>query len=630
MRWIRRDDDPVLESLPEGGRVGLRPLPEGPVPESEWGMGWEEPERGQAISADGLAADEDGPTVVCVTRSEGRDDPFEPVSTVHGLQDERRGDGDGNALAWRLRRLRHGARPGFPRLHLDGRNVAVGEEGVSSLPDHETLLVLLGYLSRRGRFEASGLSVKRDLERGGDRYVVFFRPPERRDEPASAYYDAIDEALELVGARLFVGGRGAYVRYRDGDCPCGWDLVGPVLDGGDLVLFDHDHARAFRRSYLSGMRVRDLFLSLAPLPERTRKRPFRAVAVVPSAMLPTVLRYLRRHPLSVELARVGAPRHGGDKGLAFPLHLLRMTSTCEDRPLPAFVLEWLAAIPRVGVLVYQRELDEGRQVLVSMDHSYPIDVANVEGVFPEDVLCLFFRDEYPNLFVHPHPAFVPLEGLADFEIEEGCHRDVLEPRPLEAAGAERFAIEVGLRRREGPAPPPDARWLAAEELPWLQTLVYGLPEFVFHDVEVFVGEEEVLLHATKGRFLEEIPFGLPMRSLPGSSLFLPVDRVLAPQLPRSTLERCFHLTPTTCTFVSASRRIDVERRHFRPLGRYVITDARRCLVRMRVNPDRGGVDPRLLERMLLEESGGGEGGVLDRVASAFWGLWGRDEGGESR
>lgn len=628
MRWIRRGEDATLDGGRSNRPVGLRPVTEGPVPETEWGAGWQEPEGGRRGSRTGLSSSDGEAVVVCISRSEDAPERPDPERFTHSLTDERRRDGEEAQLVWRLRRLRQGGQPGFPQLRFDARQVAVGEEGLTSLPDHDTLLLLLGYLSRRGVFEASGLAVKRDLERGGDAYVIFFRPPERRDEPASAYFDGVDEALELVGARLYVGGRGAYVRYRDGDCPCGWDLVGPVLDGGDLVLFDHDHARVFRRSYLTATKLRDLFLSLAPLPDRRCKTPSCAVAVLPSPMLPIVLAYLQRHPLSVELARIAAPATGSDKGLDFPLHLLRMTSTREGKALPAFVLEWLASIPRVGVLAYQRDVDQGPRVLTALGHSYPIDVSNVQGIFPDDLLCLFFTQEYPNLFVHPHPSFVPLEGLADFEIQDGCHRDALEPRPLEPVAPESFAIEVGLRRREGPSPPPDARWLSKDELPWLQTLVYSLPEFVFHDVLVFVGDEDVVLHAQKGRFLEEIPFGLPMRSVNGTSLFVPVDRLLSPQLPVGTLERCFHLGPTTYSFLSTDRRIDLERRHFRPLGRYVITDARRCLVRMRVNPDRGGVDPRLLERMLLEESVGEEGGVLDRVASAFWGIWGREGGDE--
>jgi len=479
--------------------------------------------------------------------------------------------------AWKAVPSPAGQAPSFPGLHPDERNILVAPQGIiwleapqqgAPLGQFNRLVRLMGFLSQAVSLPGQ-VRLLRHGEAGG--ILLYLSPAQTTAPSLSVFYDAASAAARLVDGRLYIGQGNAFVQYRDDGAPRGYDVPAFKVhdDKKELLLVAHWGSRILTPSDLAEVSLAEFCLQVVPLLDVTGAPPEEVYALIPPSLYPALARYFRAHHLRYSLARLQS--HVGEI-------ILFEISPRQDAPagqaVPSFVLDYLARLPRVALLVQVHQAGNQR-ILLQWRHRYPLHIPHVAAAFAPDDLVLLVTDHYPNLRVNPAPQFFNGDQLMDVHAPQPSTLN-LKPRP--AADTPALRLPVLLLPDNGPTPPIAALILATEELIWLRQLLYRLPGEAFSAYSLCQGQEgAVLVGGTKP--IEGIPFGLPLRRLGDTELFIPLRSHFVPNLPWEVLRHTLEIQDSVYTFLTADYRLDLPVAVFSPLSRALAADPNRPRVK---------------------------------------------------
>lgn len=199
--------------------------------------------------------------------------------------------------------------------------------------------------------------------------------------------------------------------------------------------------------------------------------------------------------------------------------------------------------------------------------------------------------------------------------------------PEEEKAATPPKIPVRLIRDPGPSPFVSALILDNEQTGWLLRLVGKLPGRLFHAYSLCRGRDVSVLLAEEGH-IEGVPFGIPLRRVEDSRLFVPAGFRVAPNLPWDFLSRAMNVREGTYAFLTLRSRLDIPTEGFQPLHRALAAEPERPVADFEMVPSRGfpelkwtapaqateperkGLLRKLVERA-APETGKGKGGESD-------------------
>lgn len=485
--------------------------------------------------------------------------------------------------AWVARPSAAGEKPAFPGLLADERNILVGPQGIIRLSEPGTedqtgtifdrLVRLLACLSQEMPLPGHVLVW---IMPEGKGVIVRIAPPKPEAPDLSRHYDLAAEAAALCGGRLYIGKEHAFIRYRDGSAPRGYDAKGVEVRAEDkLYLVDTDGTYPFAWQGLIEESLDKLLLRIPPSPARGTSLPETAYALLHPALYRMLARYFRAHHLRYKVARFHALE-------ADPLVLFEIAPNPDASTgalVPAFVLSYLCSLPNCNVFT-ETGTDSGRHMLVQWGQRYPCRARHILDAFPSDCLVLLTTGpDFSNLCVSPAPAFfegddlisvrAPCPGQDDFKAIDG--RDDLH-----------LKVPVRLIHDRGSATLPAALILDTEETDWVRRLIYRLPGDAFGKYSFCLGQERSVLLG-KGVPMELLPFGIPMQCVQDTHLFTPLRCCLVPNLPWKLLSEVLEIIDDNYTFLTTEFRLDVPRNAFIPLshGLFVEPSRPRTVLRMR-------------------------------------------------
>lgn len=485
---------------------------------------------------------------------------------------------------WTARPSALGDSPVFPGLRADEHNVLVAPEGrvwlgrdapegITGTP-FDRLVRLLSALSQEIALPGH-VRVHTAPEDAG--LLLTLAPPDPEDAQLSRLYDVAADAAALSGGALYVGQGGAFIQYRDGDAPRGYDAqdVDPPSED-TLYLIDPHGTHPIFLPALEALPLRDLLLRIAPLPALGAGLPEVAFALIAPPLYRMLARYFHDHHLRYRLARFY-----DREGNAFMLFEIAPRPDAPTGALvPAFVLSYLESLPQATVLT-EVWAEARRRVLVEWRTRYPCHPRHVVEAFPFDSLLLLTSGpDFHNLCISPTPTFFEGEDLTTAHsrrppaIGTGSEED-LEEFSLE--------IPVQLVPASGPTPPTAALLLDAQEMGWVRRLLHRLPGEAFEGYTLAVGRTHAILIG-EGMPVETIPFGIAMRRVQDAQLFIPLRSRFAPDLPWALLSEALDLQPDTYTFLAPEFRLDVSRAAFAPLSRALVAAPGRPRVDLDLRP----------------------------------------------
>ena len=155
--------------------------------------------------------------------------------------------------------------------------------------------------------------------------------------------------------------------------------------------------------------------------------------------------------------------------------------------------------------------------------------------------------------------------------------------PKPANGTPALKLPVLLRPANGPTPPTAALFLDAEEMGWLRQVLYRLPGDAFGAYNLCEGDEGAILMGNN-RPIEGIPFGLPLRRIGDTEVFIPLRRTFVPDLPWAILREALEIKQGMYSFFADDYRIDVPIAGFAPLSRTLVADPGRPRTKFAVTP----------------------------------------------
>jgi hypothetical protein len=393
----------------------------------------------------------------------------------------------------------------------------------------------------------------------------------------SPLYDAIADAAAWGGGRLYIGAGRAFIAYRDAAAPRGYDIAeaGPPPSGTLEYLVDDSGTHPLDPIAFPETPLADFLLRISPLPVRGAPLPEQAYVLATAQLYQLLVRYFRAHHIAYRVARCQT-----DEGQVYILfEIAPQPEAPTGATLPAFLLAYLGALPRVAVL---REVAAaGRRMLVAWDHRFPCAPAHSLSVFPEDSLVLITGDpELSNLHIAPAPAFFDGDALTTAHLPHVARAGV---QPLHDAADLPLRVEVRLTPDSGPYPPTAALVLDAQEFAWLRQVLFHLPDEAFSGYRLCVGETGAVLLGDDLP-LESLPFGIPLRQFQGSTLFIPIRARFTPALSWSLLAQALELQPGQYTFLTPEARLDLPQAAFAPLSRALVAEIGRPRLTFTLRP----------------------------------------------
>ncbi len=472
---------------------------------------------------------------------------------------------------WVARPGATGATPAFPGLRSDGRNILVAPQGIIWLDEQsgqdqpeslfDKLVRLLACLSQKMRLPGN-ITVWMMPEEAG--LIIRLTPPHPDSTDLSQYYDTIAAAVGLSGGLLYIGQERTFIRYRNSSAPQGYDAKDVQAPADDkLYLVDSEGTHSISRQTLTEESLNDLLLRIAPLPVRGADLPEVAFALVASPLYRTLARYFRDHYLHYRAARFQAST--GDALILFEI------APRPDAPagarVPAFVFSYLNDLPRCTVFTEVETDPTGHQMLVEWRHRYPCLPRHILDVFPTDSLLLFTTGlDFPNLCISPAPPFFNGDELISVHTP---HPGQVGMVPITDRKNLPLELPLRLMHDPGPTPPTAALILDAEEIKWTCRLLYWLPGDAFGIYTLCLGQERAVLLG-EGMSVESLPFGVPMRCVQDTQLFIPLRSRLVPDLPWVLLAEALELKDTMYSFLTPEFRLDLPHSAFAPLSRTLV------------------------------------------------------------
>jgi len=474
---------------------------------------------------------------------------------------------------WTAQPSAAGDSPAFPGLRPDKRNILVAPRGVIRLREKdaegrprglsERLAGLLSHLSREmslaKHISVWTTSLKSDA-------MILVVPSDPENENLSRFYDAASSAADMSGGVFYIGEKQAFIQYRDGAAPRGYDAENVRIPKNDKQFYftETKGTAAVPAKSLTRESLSDLLLSIPPVPAMGADLPETAFALVSRPLYRMLARYFRAHHLHYHAARFHIP--GGDSLTLFEIS--PRADAAAGPFVPAFVISYLTDLPRCTVLT-SAESGEERRILVEWGKRCPCLPRNILSAFPKESLLLFTTDpDFSNLCVSPGPVFFDGDDLIS----------VRTPRP-ESTGAtpetdgKNLSLEVPVRliRDSGPAPFPAALILDPDETEWIRRLLCRFPGDMFTDHIFCMGEERSVL-VGKRMPIRTLPFGIPLRRLRDTRLFIPLNTRFTPDLPWDPLSRALKIGTDAYTFLTPEFRMDIPRDAFVPLSRTLVAE----------------------------------------------------------
>jgi hypothetical protein len=516
---------------------------------------------------------------------------FRPVSTKQdptgpaGQKTAQRKKPAPKTPTWGARPGAAGEAPVFPGLRIDGRNILVGPQGMIRLGQDsiesraakrfDLLVRLLTYISRHIPLHGHVSLWNMQEERGA---LVGITPPDPKSVDLSRFYDLVSEAAVLCGALLYIGTERLFIQYRDGNAPRGYDAKDvKIPDEGNIYLVDKRGTHLFSPDDLSEEPLDCFLLRVPPLPDNKIVLPEVAYALVEPALYRMLARYFRAHNLRYRVARFDAKER--NKLVLFEVAPMLPASTSDV--IPAFVLSYLTSLPCCEVLI-ELASDSGRQILAAWKHSHPCQSDNILDAFPRDSLLLFTKGrDFSNLCIHPAPTFFEGDELISVRAPRQIRAD-LTP----ANGTEDLPLEIPVRfvKDDRPSPFPAALILDPVELGWVRRLIYRIPGEVFSRYMLCRGEKHSVLLG-EGISMDRLPFGIPLRRVQDTSLFIPLHSRLSPALPWQLLAKALKIRDDYYTFIAEGFRIDVTQNAFVPLSHGLVAEPGRPRTAFVVRPE---------------------------------------------
>jgi hypothetical protein len=464
-----------------------------------------------------------------------------------------------------------GQSPRFPGLQADERNILVAPQGLillavepgsAPVPPFNRLVRLLAPLS-----QTLVLPDQLSLYRRADRGDILVRLLPAPATGLSSFYDTASWVAGLVDARLYIGQEPTFIQYRDASAPRGYDAppLQPAARGNTLRLVDQQGVSELPLDSFSEWPLAAVLLRIAPLPEPGGPLPAQVYALAPPALYPLLAPYFQAHHLHYRLAQLE-----GEAGALILFQLSPRPQAPSGHQVPAFILDYLTRLPRVCVLVVAHQSGD-QCILLPWRHRYPLAIPHLTAAFAPAELVLLLADTYPSLRVRPVPPFVDGDLLAQVHIPR-TEPQALIPQPVRSHRP--LQLPVLLRTAEGPTPPIAAVLLNVRELTWLRPLLYRLPRASFRAWSLCAGQDRAVL--VGGELpVDGIPFGLPLRRLGDTGLFIPLRRRLVPELPWEILRQVLDIQDGRYTFLTAEYRLDLPRVDFVPLSRVLTADPAR-------------------------------------------------------
>jgi hypothetical protein len=475
-----------------------------------------------------------------------------------------------------------GQKPVFPGLRADERGILVAPQGViwlqaeaadTPVSQFSRLVRLIGFLSQA--FPLSGqVRVLSQTERTN--YILHLTPNQSNAAQLSVFYDRASDATRLVNGRLYIGQKRAFVQYRDDGAPRGYDVSEFKVpeNNNELLLVAHWGSQFLSLAGFAKTSLRDLCLHVSPLSGATDQEvPELVYALVPPPLYPLLARYFHAHHLSYRLARLQA-----SVGELILFELSPRPDAPIGQVVPAFILDYLARLPRV-VLLIQAHQSGDLSILLQWKHRYPLHLPHVAAAFAPNEMLLLVADHYPNLLIKPSPQFFDGDQLIDVHLPSTKVVSLTQlPASLPPAA---LKLEVVLRPDNGPTPPVAALILSAQEMIWLRQLLYLLPGEAFRDYTLYQGAELSVLIGNN-RPIEGLPFGMPLRRPSNRALFIPLRSRLMPDLPWPLLQDALAVKEHVYTFLTLDCRFDLSVNLFAPLSRILMAEPHRPRVNVRM------------------------------------------------
>lgn len=488
---------------------------------------------------------------------------------------KRRSPQTAEAPKWSAQPLSPGDSPGFPGLRADKRNaliarrgiIRIREKGAKDRPDplFGRLAGLVSHLSQKMSL-AEHISVW--TMPGKSDAMVLIIPPASESDDLSHFYDAASSAADMNGGTLYIGEKRAFIRYRNGAAPRGYDARDVRIPKNDSHLFftDIGGTTAVPVKSLTRESLSDLLLSIPPIPATAPDLPETLFVLVPQPLFRMLARYFRDHRLHYRAARF----HIQEKDV-LTLFEVSPRADAADSFVPAFVISYLRDLPRCTVFTHAGS-DDGRRVLAEWGKRCSCMPRNILSAFPEECLLLFTTGpDFPNLCVSPAPAFF-----------DGDERISLQTPRVKSVGAtfetdeKSMTLEIPVRliRDPGPVPFPAALILDTEETEWVRRLLWRIPGNLFEDCRFCMGEEQSVLIGERIP-IQTLPFGIPLRRFRDTRLFIPLNTRLVPDLPWTSLSRAMNIGTDINTFLTREFRVDIPRDAFAPLSKSLIAEPER-------------------------------------------------------
>jgi len=484
---------------------------------------------------------------------------------------------------WEATPSSSGQQPRFPGLRADGRNILVAPQGLVWLEaaaeqpptaQFGRLVRHVGLLS-----QAFALPGRVRLFRQGESgdSLIFVSPTKEDGEELSVVYDAASSAARLVDGRLYIGEGNNFVQYRDDGAPRGYDV--PEYKGRprktNVMLVARWGTRMLRLDDFVEQPLADFCLQVRPVPDVPGPPPEEVYALCPPGLYPILTNYFRAHHLRYSLAHLQST-----EGELVLFRLRPRPHAPAGEAVPTFILDYLSRLPRVVVLTLAHR-EGARRILLHWHHRYPAKLGRVAEAFDADDLVLLSADHYPSLRVNPAPEFFDGDQLSDVHVPSPTAVDLTPQRADDMAA---LKLPVLLRPDNGPVPPISALILSGEELGWLRQVLYRLPGEAFGAYLLCRGQDGAVLLGD-ARPIEGIPFGLPLRRLGDTELFIPLRSRFVPELDWPILRRALEIKDNVYTLLTSDYRLDLPAASFAPLSRALMAEPGRPRVKFDLRTD---------------------------------------------
>ncbi|MDM8537958.1 hypothetical protein QUF70_14475 [Desulfobacterales bacterium HSG17] len=483
-----------------------------------------------------------------------------------------------------------GQAPSFPDLRPDKRNILVAPQGIILLTgtdnedEHKTgtlfdrLISILACLSMEISLSAH-VSISNIKNKT---YIILITPPNPKADDLSSFYDTVLSASELTDSILFIGKDRAFIRYRDESAPRGYDIPDAKLpDGPDILLTDINGTHVISPDIMNELSLDELLLSIPPHPKQAKTLSETVYVLTQPPLYAMLSHYFRAHHLRFHVASFST-----EKGKNY---ILFQISPRPDAPagsfVPGFVMSYLKSLPRCAILT-ETEAQEDCKILIEWGYKYPCQ--NIPDVFPEKSLLLFTPGpDFKNMCLSPAPAFFNGDKLINLQTPNTAKHNMACPIISPENQAEMpLEIPVRLIPEPGISPFPAALILDKREMDWLGRLVRQMPENNLHKYHLCQGQDYAVLMGNQFP-IKGIPFGIPLRSVKDTRLFIPLCSRLTPELPWEILSELMEIAQETCAFLTDSLRLDIPAKEFTPLTRALVAETQRPCTAFKIQPVSG-------------------------------------------